>query len=368
MKFSILAFPSCWILLLAVLAASASAAEDAMEPRLTVELRDGSRIVGTAVEKNFRFKSPLLGVVKLAATDIRSVECLSSNSTKVITVNGDTLNSAFTDTAITLKTGFGKIEVATDSIRKLTVSAPGVSGGAKRPGLVALWSGEDNGKDSVGNHDAELTDIGFAEGKVGRAFSFDGNNSVVKIPASDSLNVGAGSGMTICAWINPSDISKNNPIFECVQAGVIGGTQFYIYPPHGGAGSLYGMFCDTRGMPHYFSAAQVLVPDVLQHVALSYDRKTGVGKIYCNGTVVAQQQLGFFTPQTSCDLYVGKRPLIGDSPETYQFTGVIDEASVYNRALSASEIKEICTADNHGEPLPAPASRSYQKFGNSFGE
>jgi hypothetical protein len=34
-------------------------------PRLTVELRDGSRVIGTSVDKNFKFRSALLGDLKL---------------------------------------------------------------------------------------------------------------------------------------------------------------------------------------------------------------------------------------------------------------------------------------------------------------
>src|SRR5476649_1789963 len=39
------------------------------------------------------------------------------------------------------------------------------------PGLVAFWSGDGNGSDLVGGNKMELTDISFADGKVGQAFS-----------------------------------------------------------------------------------------------------------------------------------------------------------------------------------------------------
>jgi len=43
-------------------------------------------------------------------------------------------------------------------------------GGTHLPGLVALWSGDGDGNDSVGGNTATLTDISFEEGKVGQAF------------------------------------------------------------------------------------------------------------------------------------------------------------------------------------------------------
>src|ERR1019366_6674916 len=69
----------------------ARAADTNPPPRLTVELRDGSRVVGTSAEKYFKFHSALLGNLKLDVKDIRSVECVSSNSAKLATANGDTL-------------------------------------------------------------------------------------------------------------------------------------------------------------------------------------------------------------------------------------------------------------------------------------
>jgi hypothetical protein len=32
----------------------------------------------------------------------------------------------------------------------------------------------------------------------------------------------------------------------------------------------------------------------------------------------------------------------------------MDEVALYNRALSASEIQDICAEQNHGEPLTLP--------------
>src|SRR5205807_272988 len=83
-----------------------------------------------------------------------------------------------------------------------------------RNGLVALWSGEGNGNDSVGKNTAMLTNITFADGKVGQAFSLNGSNSCAKIPASDSLDMEKSDGLTMSAWINPTDVSGFHPILE----------------------------------------------------------------------------------------------------------------------------------------------------------
>ena len=323
-------------------------------PRLTIELRDGSRLVGQSQAGFIRFHSPLLGDLKLAVSEIRTVDCSATNAARLTTAKGDVLVVAFADSPMKVKTSFGLIQLAVDTIRQLTVSAGG-GAGARRPGLVALWSGEDNGRDAVGTNDAELTDINFTAGQVGRAFLLNGNSSDIKISTSPALDVGTGDGFTLGVWINPSDVSKNSPLFEWVENGVSGALQFYIYPPDGGPGTLYALIGDTSGGVHCFNSSPgVVVPNVFQYVALTYDKGSGVARIYCNGVVVAQQILGSFTPQTTCNLHLGKRPLIVG--ETYGFTGALDEAAIYNRPLSEAEIREICIEDNQGNALPLPAN------------
>lgn len=227
-----------------------------------------------------------------------------------------------------------------------------------RPGLVALWSGEGNGDDSASGNNVTLMDISFADGQVGQAFNFNNANSSIKIAASSSLNVGAGPGFTIMAWVNPSDISQPNPIAEWNNGGEYG-VRFYVtttYP-----GNLYANIIDSDGSGHLiYTTSAVVKANVFQRVALTYDKASGVGTLYCNGAVVLQQALGSFTPQTPYDLYLGRRPLTRG--ETYAFAGFLDEVAIYNRALSAEEIKAIGVEENHGEPLPPPTP-NMQKAG-----
>jgi hypothetical protein len=117
---------------------------------------------------------------------------------------------------------------------------------------------------------------------------------------------------------------------------------------------------DTEGNAHSLHSAEgVIVPEKFQQVALTYDKGSGQARLLVNGVVVAQENLGSFTPQTSYDLLVSRRP--GDHPGdwTYNafFAGLLDEIAIYNRALSPEEIKALCLGDNHGELPPAPAGQ-----------
>ena len=135
---------------------------------------------------------------------------------------------------------------------------------------------------------------------------------------------------------------------------VIGGVHFYIGVS--GSGTLYANVVDSGGNWHQIlSPANTVLTNVFQHVALTYDKTAGVATIYLNGVVVAQETLGSFNPLTTYDLYLGRR-VSGAPDELFAFSGLIDEPSIYNRALSSNEIAAIYNAGSAGKcELVAPA-------------
>ena len=219
-------------------------------------------------------------------------------------------------------------------------------------GMVGWWQAEGNANDSAGINNGVLQGgVGFASGKVGQAFLFNNTNADVRIPASSNLDVGAGDGFTLEAWINPSDLSQLLPLFEW-NAG--DGTTYWgvhFYSTAQLAGELYANIVDSGGGWHIInSAGGVVTSGVFQHVALTYHKASGIATIYHNGTVIVQQNVGSFTPQTTYSLNLGRRP----GPEAnYTYAGLMDEPSIYNRALSSNEIAAIYNAGSGGKcPLP----------------
>jgi len=219
-------------------------------------------------------------------------------------------------------------------------------------GMVSWWRGENNGLDSFGTNNGTLQGgIGFAAGKVGQAFSFNNTNNDVMIPASSSLNVGAGGGFTIEGWINPSDISQTHPIAEWNPGdGTTWGVHFHIISTAAFGttpGTLYANIISSSANNEFYTAGGVLTSNVFQHVALTYDKTSGQARIYRNGAVVAQQNLGSFTPATTFNLFLGRRPpTLGD---TETFAGLLDEMTLYNRALLTNEIAAIYNVGSQGK-------------------
>ena len=93
------------------------------------------------------------------------------------------------------------------------------------------------------------------------------------------------------------------------------------------------------------------MPGVWQHVALTYDKASGTGAIYINGVAVTTINLGSFTPITGfTNLLIGARTLFASvgSPAS-QYSGEMDEISLYGRALSAAEIQTIYQLGSAGK-------------------
>src|SRR4051794_12444443 len=79
-------------------------------------------------------------------------------------------------------------------------SAPAQSCVAPPAGLVSWWRAEGNATDAVGVNNGTLVNgAGFAVGKVGQAFSFNGNNQIVSVPNVPSLN--PTNGFTLETWV-----------------------------------------------------------------------------------------------------------------------------------------------------------------------
>jgi hypothetical protein len=249
------------------------------------------------------------------------------------------------------------------------------------PGMVAWWMGDNTAEDAQGgNHGTLQNGAGFTTkgGKVGAAFIFDGIDDFVKVPASPGLNVGAGDGFTIEAWINPNtNDGIARPLVEWNSSdagGLTFGAHLWInetFNGVGGQGAIYANIVDTSGNFHLVgSAAGVIQPNTYQHVALIYDKSSGLASIFLNGEqldiflngqpIGDTANIGSITPQTSSDLYLGHRT---GRPH---FSGAMDEVSIYNRALSGTEINSIYRADSAGKCRYSVSGRITDECGNAL--
>ena len=218
---------------------------------------------------------------------------------------------------------------------------------AAPPGLIAWWPGNGNAADMAGNNDGVLMNgATFAAGMVGQAFKLDGVNDFVQVAHDPSLN--PAGGLTIEAWINSS--SNAGPRVIVSKWNDNTSDWSYIFKDHNYSDKLRielskGSHNDLADL----SGTTSIPIGQWIHVAATYDND--VVRLYFNGVQNASLDVDPNQPiqASATDLLIGAVFTSGGVSEN--FAGLIDEVSLYNRALSAAEIQSIAQAGSDGKYL-----------------
>jgi YD repeat-containing protein len=216
-------------------------------------------------------------------------------------------------------------------------------------GLVAWWPGNGSAQEVIGGRDGRLAGgTAFASGRVSTAFSFDGVNDAVHVAAHPSLDVGVGSGLTIEFWVNPVDVTRSGRMVSW-HSGLAGsGTNFGVGVQMLGR-TVNAQLYDVAGNSRDVNAANALTNNVWTHVAVTYDRAAGQGRVYINGALRTTGNVGTNTPRTNYKLYFGNVPF-----DPNFFRGLLDEVSIYDHALTSNEVAAVFAAGAAGKCPPAP--------------
>lgn len=188
-------------------------------------------------------------------------------------------------------------------------------------GLVGWWKLDDVGcRDSsgYGNHGALTGSIVVAEGIVANALQWDASGGdVVNVGASELLT---GVPFTYTIWIRPTGATTRT-----ILAGVSGSHQQFRIVSTG------QMQFVKQGSAVIASSTANAGNDVWNFIALSYSA-AGDYAFYLNGTAAGSGN--------SVQTFVNSATLIGEIP-WQPFNGRIDDLRIYNRSLSATEIKTL---------------------------
>ncbi len=300
--------------------------------RLEIALIDGSRIIGVPIIESASIQTPY-AKINLPLDQVLTIKIEADHETASIDLrNGDKLKGAIQLEPVKLETLFGNVSIRVEQIKKVdvVVSGAGISDTLSH-GLVLYYSfDKDDGDrvaDASGNgHDgivkgAKWTPTGIAGG----AYSFGG---------SDYISIGyqpAGTQLTLSAWIKTS--SPEGSYFFGTHytetslwlLTVEGSGGFpkqcarIAYNTGSGGESLFGTSNVQDGQWH--------------HVAATID--SSGAKLYVDGVLENQNSVP--------GRWTGGNAAIGRSLTGYPgyYSGLADEVMIFNRPLSASEIKQI---------------------------
>ncbi len=224
-------------------------------------------------------------------------------------------------------------------------------------GLVDWWPGEGNANDIVGTNNGTLVGgVSYAAGEVGQAFSFDGTSGYVAIPDSPSLD-SLITNITIELWMKSGQTNANSDWKGIVTKG---NSTAWQLKAESGAKTLNWCF-GTSVNSYQLTGTRNVNDEQWHHVAATYDGTNMF--IYVDGTLDASQAAtGLIVPNSDL-VCIGANskayvPSCGCQEPGYFFNGLIDEVSIYNRALTASEIQAIYAAGSAGKCPPSPTPPS----------
>ncbi|MBI5803919.1 LamG domain-containing protein [Candidatus Pacearchaeota archaeon] len=203
-------------------------------------------------------------------------------------------------------------------------------------------------KDTLDDNDGTLLEetTNIPDGIVGEAFSFDGVDDYIQVPDADNLDV---DSITIEGWIKPDRVGED---FYRIVSKDITGMDIETFDMFLGIDG--NLQCIFRFVGNYtgFSviSSQQIPSQVWSHVACTYDELTGNLRYYFNGylnQIDNPSEIEGPLIKSEEDLFIGADNT-NQGNKNY-FDGIIDELSIYNRALTDEEILSIYEAGSVGK-------------------
>ena len=220
---------------------------------------------------------------------------------------------------------------------------------------IGQWHMDNNWNDSSGNGNNGTAYNGATfstDAKIGtHAGSFDGVDDYVS--GTNTYISAATNTFTIEFWSKPT-ATRNITIESNSGISGIGGQRYAISPAwFGNSDAGVGVSVGTNGISVFEHAADYLPSPLVynvslsgwNHIAVVYESKQP--RLYLNGNLV---RTGLNSQRSN----VFPSIKFGNIGNYGPYQGLLDEVAVYNRALSASEIKAHYDAGTVVEPPPPP--------------
>ena len=177
--------------------------------------------------------------------------------------------------------------------------------------------------DLTGNSTADLTNVSFDSNAQ---ITFDGTDDEITVPDSALLDLTTEMSFEFVfkasssqSNLYPRLIDKSSWLVHILQT-----------PPFGYYQNVY----TSAGLRQTGTTSATIQADTWYHIASTYNGQ--IGRIYINGNLERTQDFGSVLP---CTVNGTAVTIGGDTGTSRQFNGQIPVVKIYNRALTASEIK-----------------------------
>jgi hypothetical protein len=233
--------------------------------------------------------------------------------------------------------GSGSGMLFLDDIR-LYEAAPAIVSPANpgTTGLVALYAMENNAQDTSGknSHGTIGGDVGYEDGPSGKAMIFNGTNAYVTLPVGAAI-----ASMTNATIATNVFFSNTGGAWQRIFDFGTGTTVYMFLSPRQGTTGSMRFAIRTATVGEQVVNAPATLPSGWHHVAVVFDSQAMRITLYLDGDVVGStattllpRDLGNTTQN-----WLGRSQWAADA----YFTGSLDEFRIYNRILSAAEVRYL---------------------------
>jgi hypothetical protein len=209
-------------------------------------------------------------------------------------------------------------------------------------GLVAWWTGNGSANDLASTNNGLLQNsAGYVAGKVGEAFIFDGTSDYVSIPFSSSFDFSPSNQMSICAWVQATPRAQYQAIIVKCPSNDAWDWGLNLDPG--------GHFMAGFNNNAVVSSTTTAIAGTWYFISVTYSN--GNWALFVNGVQQTSAANSFFL-QSNGGLAIGRKGQSSANNDWLQ--GIVDEAQIYNRALTSSEIQAIYNSGSEGMCPPSP--------------
>ncbi len=241
---------------------------------------------------------------------------------------------------------------ASNNHNSVTLTLSPASCVAVPTGLVAWWPADGNANDIAGtNHGTLANGVALAPGKVELAFRLSGSGAYVKLPDNLFPFPTSGSGTTPFTFETWSKTTADGVILSQQNAPAYGNPNGYVPGVYVGTDGLSRVEVFWRGSASPLISPQPVNDGVFHHIEIVFDRATETA--YLDAQIMGNQPHTQIAYSTYYYYELGVGPTGSGWPAgnggRYPFSGLLDEAALYARALTSTEVQGIYQAGSGGK-------------------
>lgn len=169
-------------------------------------------------------------------------------------------------------------------------------------------------------------------GKLGQGLNFDGVDDLVRVPNHTSLNMSG--AMTISAWVFMRSSTAN---FQVLTSKHVGSGGYALYADGSGGPATFSIFNAACSVETTVDTTAALPTKKWIHLIAIYEPSTAL-RVYQDSVLNNSSTTSI--PSSQCtnteDLGIGAR-----TDASRSLNSIADDVRIYNRALSANEVKQL---------------------------